>query len=76
MDVWAISQVHARQEKGNKNEIDIVAVNDLEKRVVFAEVKLKRDKINIARLEEKSAKLLSKLKGFDVEYVGLSLDNV
>ncbi len=63
-------------EKGNQNEIDIVAVNDLEKRVVIAEVKINRDKINIARLEEKSKKLVAKLSGYDVEYIGLSLDDI
>lgn len=45
-------------EKNNENEIDIVAVNEMEKKVVIAEVKRNRDKINLEKLKTKSVKLV------------------
>ena len=32
-------------EKGNLNEIDLVAINELEKKIIFAEVKLNKKKL-------------------------------
>ncbi len=52
-------------ESGNKNEIDIVALNELDKTALIAEVK--RNPKNIR---------LSKLKGYEIKYRGLSLDDL
>ena len=40
-------------ERGNQNEIDLVAVNDLRKEVVFADIKLDSSRINLKALKEK-----------------------
>lgn len=45
-------------ERGNQNEIDIVAVNDLEKKVLFAEVKRKKEIIRIINAFAKSKILI------------------
>jgi uncharacterized protein len=45
-------------EKGNQNELDIVAVDDFTKVVLFAEVKRKKENISISVLQEKAQKLL------------------
>jgi len=50
-------------EKSNLNEIDIVAVNDYEKRLIIAEVKR----------QVSSTSLVCKLKDYHVEYRGLSM---
>ncbi len=63
-------------EKGNKNEIDIVAVNRKEKKALIAEVKLNKSRISIDLLKEKSKKLLHELKNYKIEYKAFSLDDV
>ncbi len=63
-------------EKGNQNEIDIVAINDDEKKMLIAEVKRNPKKINIALLEEKSQKLLQKHKGYEVAFKGYSIEDI
>ncbi|MCK4664227.1 MAG: AAA family ATPase [Bacteroidales bacterium] len=63
-------------EKGNKNEIDIVAVNQIEKKVFLAEIKLNKDKISIPLLKEKSEKIVSKFKNYAIEYKGLSINDM
>ncbi len=51
-------------EKKNLNEIDLVAINDLEKIIVMAEIKMKKKRINMNILHEKSKKLLSSYPGY------------
>ena len=63
-------------EKGNKNEIDIVGVNDNEKTMLIAEVKRKAEKIDINRLKEKSMILVSKYKKYEINYSGYSLEDM
>ncbi|MCU7995591.1 DUF234 domain-containing protein [Shewanella glacialipiscicola] len=60
------------------NEIDIVAINDLDKKILIAEVKRKQKRYSEAKLIEKSVNLLQKLNvnNYSVEYRGFSLDNL
>ncbi|WP_458132318.1 DUF234 domain-containing protein, partial [Vibrio coralliilyticus] len=60
------------------NEIDIVAINDLDKTMLIAEMKRQQKRYSEAKLIEKSHRLLKKLnlKGYDIEYRGFSLDNL
>jgi len=60
-------------EKANLNEIDIVAVNDYEKRLIIAEVKRQAGNINLEELKQKATSLVCKLKDYHVEYRGLSM---
>ena len=60
-------------ERGNKNEIDLVAINDQKKIVVIAEVKLNEKKINIEKLKQKAKKLILSFKDYKISYIGLSL---
>lgn len=63
--------------KGNKDEIDIVAVNELEKTVLFVEVKRKKENISIPVLQEKAQNLLqSELKEYTPEFKGFSMDDI
>ena len=62
-------------ERGNHNEIDIVAINELEKSALIAEVKRNRANIRLSRLQEKAEKLRQQLKGYDVRFDGFSLDD-
>jgi AAA+ ATPase superfamily predicted ATPase len=63
-------------ERGNKNEIDIVAINELEKTALIAEVKINKNKINLQVLKQKAQKLEQKLNGYKIEYVGYSLEDM
>jgi len=63
-------------EKSNLNEIDIVAVNDYEKRLIVVEVKRQADKINIKELERKATTLADGLKNYHVEYRGVSMSDM
>ena len=64
-------------EKGNQNELDIVAVDDFTKVVLFAEVKRKKENISISVLQEKAKKLLqSQLKDYTAEYMGFSMEDM
>jgi len=63
-------------ERNNQNEIDIVAVNDMKKTVLFAEVKRNPGNISIRKLEEKSENLKQQFKGYTFEFFGYSLENM
>jgi len=60
------------------NEIDIVAINDLDKEILIAEVKRRQKRYSEAKLIEKSHSLLKKLNlnGYKIVYRGFSLDNL
>lgn len=63
-------------ERGNANEIDIVAVNDLERRLLFAEVKLNKANISLTQLRAKARNILAAHPGYDAEFQGLSLEDM
>jgi AAA+ ATPase superfamily predicted ATPase len=44
-----------------ENEIDIIAVNDFEKRLLIGEVKRNRERINLHILENKAAEIVQKV---------------
>lgn len=60
------------------NEIDIVAINDLNKNVLIAEVKRNQDRYNENKLIDKAQELIRKmnLHGYEISYRGFSLDNL
>jgi hypothetical protein len=60
-------------ESKNLNEIDIVAVNDLDKELFIAEVKMNPKKLNLHELEMKSQNLLAHYRDYHVQWAGLSL---
>jgi len=63
-------------ERGNQNEIDIVAVNEEEKTMLLAEVKINSKKISIKTLQEKSKKLIQKFPDYKITFQGLSLEDL
>jgi hypothetical protein len=70
------SQIGSYWEKSNKNEIDIVAINEDQKKIDFYEVKRNADNININNLIIKSSNLTKKLHDFTPAYYGLSLNDM
>ncbi len=63
-------------ERGNKNEIDIVAIDDIDKNILFCEVKLSPKRLNKSDLIIKSQKLLQKYKNYQASYLLLSVDDI
>ena len=63
-------------EKANQNEIDIVAINEMEKKALFAEVKRKKENINLNVLKEKSTKIAQSFPGYEISYQGFSIEDM
>lgn len=63
-------------DKKNLNEIDMVAINDLEKIIVMAEIKLNKDRINIRILKDKSKHLLASFPGYKPRWLALGLEDI
>ena len=59
-----------------ENEIDIVAVNRIDRQARIAEVKINPRKISLHVLEQKAQKLLGELKRYRIEYQGYSLEDM
>ena len=59
--------------RSGTDEIDMVAVNDLEKKLVIAEIKLNKSKISLLILEKKAQSLIRNYHGYDIQYLALSL---
>lgn len=78
-DLYAASNKYNRigsyWERGNKNEIDLVAVNDLRKELVIAEIKRNKSRISLPALQHKAERLLQEYQGYQVEYRALDLED-
>jgi len=63
-------------EKGNKNELDLVALNDAKKTITIADIKLSAARINLNALKFKSTSLLNDYKGYKPQWLGLSMEDI
>jgi hypothetical protein len=63
-------------EKSNANELDIVALNDIEKRILICEVKRNASKINLPELKNKASKIVAQFDNYTVDYKGLSIEDM
>jgi len=70
------NQVGTYWERGNVNEIDLVAINDMNKSIVFADIKLNKTKLNIGLLKNKAKGLLESYPGYETQWLGLSVENI
>jgi AAA+ ATPase superfamily predicted ATPase len=75
-DTGRYNQIGSYWERGNQNEIDVVAVNDLDKQVLVGEVKMNPDRIRIPALQHKAAKLEQAFAGYTFEYQGFSMEAI
>lgn len=58
------------------NEIDLIALEELDKRAVIAEVKRNSRKYSETILREKASHILPYLKGYEIEYKGYSIEDM
>lgn len=63
-------------EKDGRNEIDLIAVNEADREMVIGEVKRNPRRIDLHGLEGKAVNIVSRRRGWNVEYVALSLDDM
>lgn len=70
------SDIGTYWEKGNENEIDIIAINDDTQTMLIAEVKRQAKKIDLKKVQEKALKLVSKYKKHKIDYIGYSLEDM
>lgn len=76
---WAsqkYNRVGSYWEKGNKNEIDLIAINDLNKQCVIADIKLNKKKLNIPLLKQKAQGFIQQYADYDIQWLGLSLEDL
>ncbi len=69
------NQIGSYFEQDHTNEIDLVAINDLDKKMVIAEVKRNKKRIRLEELKQKAKKLLQSYPDYSVEYLALSLSD-
>lgn len=62
--------------RSGKDEIDLIAVNQNDKQIVIAECKRNRQRIDLETLKENSATIVDAHKKWDVQFIGLSLDDM
>jgi hypothetical protein len=63
-------------DRKGENEIDMIALNDIDKTAVVAEIKRRPKKYNPAELSRKVASLSTHLAKYKVTQIGLSMDNM
>ena len=59
-----------------ENEIDLIALDEIEKKAVVAEIKRNRQNIKMDVLMQKGIALQKELKGYAVEYRGLDMEDM
>jgi len=70
------SNISGYWDRKGKNEIDIIAVNEMEKRLCFYEVKRNKNKISFPLLENKATEIVKNFPDYKVEYWGLSMEDL
>lgn len=71
-----VTEVGHWWDKSGENEIDLIAIEKLDKRVTIGEVKRNEKKISMQTLEDKFANIQSHFRGYQTQFVALSLDDM
>jgi AAA+ ATPase superfamily predicted ATPase len=74
-----LTQIGSYWDKTGQNEIDLIAVNQLDKSAHIAEIKRNKKHIQINKLKEKASNMMAKtkrLKDYKIEYHALSMDDM
>lgn len=76
METGRFTEIGSFWDRKGENEIDLVALSSLDKKALVAEVKRAAGRIDIAILKAKAIAMKNGLAGYDVEYRGLSMDDM
>jgi AAA+ ATPase superfamily predicted ATPase len=63
-------------ERGNQNEIDLVALNDMKKTITMADIKLNKSRLSVAGLKRRAHGLVASYPSHQPEWLGLSVENI
>jgi AAA+ ATPase superfamily predicted ATPase len=63
-------------ERGNRNELDIVAIDDLHNKALIAEVKMNKKKFRPNLLKDNAQNLINSLSGYEIEFKSFSLEDI
>ena len=63
-------------ERGNQNEIDLVAVNDVERTITIADIKSSRSRLSVEGLKRRAQGLLASYPRHRPVWLGLSVENM
>ncbi len=71
-----VTQIGSYWDRKGFNEIDLIAINDLDKKAIVAEIKRNPQKINLNQLRIKSDALKKQFMPYDIEFKGFSMDDM
>jgi len=71
-----VTEVGHWWDKSGENEIDLIVIEKLDKRVTVGEVKRNKKKISMQTLEDKFANIRPHFRGYEVQFVALSLGDM
>jgi AAA+ ATPase superfamily predicted ATPase len=74
-----ITKIGGYWDKSGENEIDLIVLNETDKTAQIVEIKRNEKHIRYNLLKEKTANMLVKtaqLNGYNIDYVGLSMENM
>lgn len=75
-DETRITGIGSYWDSKGENEIDLIALNDLDKTAIVAEVKRNPKKIDLKLLQSKTASIKKELSKYKVELKGFSMDDM
>ncbi|NQD72122.1 ATP-binding protein [Sphingobacterium shayense] len=71
-----VTEIGAYWDSNGENEIDIVAINSIEKKAIIAEVKRNPKKIDLGKLTLKTKALQKDIGSYQLELKGFSIDDM
>ncbi len=75
----AYTRISRWWDRKGENEIDMIAEDELAEKAVFFEIKRQKEAISIGKLKQKTEVFLGAthaMKGYDIAYKGLSMENM
>jgi len=72
----SVTNIGKNWDRKGTNEIDLVALDIVNKTAIIAEIKRNKNKINLSELKQKSTFLNEELSKFKIEYRALSLEDM
>lgn len=70
------SDVQGYWDRKGENEIDLIAVNDFDKQLLFGEVKRNKERIDLHLLEHKAKEVAQRFPDYEIRYRGFSLEDM
>ena len=76
MEEERVTSIGNYWDRKGQNEIDMIALNDIDKTAVIAEVKRQKKKFNPTELGNKVATLNKELRNYTINQIGLSMEDM